>query len=616
MARSLFFKTYLVLVSYAFVSSALVQTKNLGQLNLQPGFAARLYTTSLTSPEDFDSRPDYLKNREFLNDGKLISQNIVTSFDGQWLNCYNNDMFGLFRDESNVILEMRGYFRSPADGIFSITVGMDSVSDVYGNYFSQFTRGYWIIKNSVSLNQTANGFVCSYDSSDVNYTGIETSYDCLTYCIPPLPESGSVLVTKDQYYPVVFYTYLSGDALSAVWSFQINGYDFPINDFFFYDVNDDFDADDENLNAGFPEACPQFHEEIFSSHVFIEPSTIYTNGCPATSTSSLVPFSSTASSSSVITSSTQSSSFLSSSSSNPIKSITFDSMVSSSESQISSFSSSKLSIISSAPSSSNSSVSQSSSDGYSTYSSMHSQSTQTISNSTSETSTASDISSFNSIESLSSTSAGREPIYSANNTISDISNSQAHGPTSKPTVMKSSSSVNAAASKNSNDFSTAAVTKSETDTYTTTTCPEAESKKSKNAAYSSLLVGNLQPELTANEAVQLGTQATTTDGVIKITAGPSGRTKTSFECTSCAYLQENDSGISETEISSTRNGLSSVNQVEHAESPTVTTYLSNSSLLISNGQSTTAVVQTFSDEGCLSRFQPLLLGIAILMTFL
>lgn len=614
MARSLFFKTYLVLVSYALVSSALVQTENLGQLNLQPGFAARLYTTSLRSPEDFDNRPDYLKNREFLSDGKLISQNIVTSFDSEWLNCYNNDMFGLFRDQSNVILEMRGYFRSPADGIFSISVGMDTVSDVYGNYFSQFNRGYWIIKNSVSLNQTANGFVCSYDSSGVNYTGIETSYDCLTYCIPPLPRAGSVLVAKDQYYPVVFYTYLSGDVFSATWSFGIDSYgDSPIEGFFFNDVNDDFDADDENLNAGFPEACPQFHEEIFSSHVFIEPSTIYTNGCPVTSTSSLVPFSSTLSSSSVITSSTQSSSSLSSSSSNQIKSVTSDSMVSSSESQISSFSSSTLSIISSAPSSSNSGVSQSSSDGYSTYSSVHSQSTQTVSNSTSETSTASDILSFNSIESSSSTSAGGEPIYSANNTISNL---QTHGPTSKPTVMKSSSSVNAAASKNSNDFSTAAVTKSETDTYTTTTCPEAEHKRSKNTAYSSLLVSNLQPELTGSEAVLLGTQATTNDGVIKITAGPSGRTNTYFECTSCANLQENGSGISEAESKSTGNSFSSTNQVEHAESATVTTYLSTSSLLIPNSQSTTAVVQTFSDEGCLSRYQPLLLGITILMTFI
>lgn len=234
MTRSLVVNTFLILVSYTLVSSALVQTENLGQLDLHPGFAARLYTTSLTSPEDFDSRPDYLKNREFLTDGQLISQNVITSFEGQWVRCYQNDMFGLFRDQKNVVLEMRGYLKAPDDGIFSVSVGMDSVSDEYGNFKSQFNRGYWIIKNSVSLNQTADGFICSYNSSGVKYTGIVTDYECLTYCIPPLPEAGSVLVSKDQYYPVVSYSYLGGDSLSALWTFNIDGGgSYNLEDYFF-----------------------------------------------------------------------------------------------------------------------------------------------------------------------------------------------------------------------------------------------------------------------------------------------------------------------------------------------------------------------------------------------
>lgn len=631
-------------LSHTFAS---IQSKNLGQLSLLPGLTARLYNTSLISGDDYDHHPQYLESKQFLTDGgRLLSQTVITSVKADWIKDEKNCMFGLYRDEHDVILELRGYIKAPADGVFDIYAGLVATFDPDGNYIPHFEAGYWIIKNAISLNETANGFICSYEETDDrNYSQMDPETACNDICSPMGSEQFAFFV-EDQYYPIVFYTYFSGDVLVNDWIFQVDDDVYPFDEYIYYDPNDDFAANDANLDAGFPEICPQFHKEIFIPQYFVEESAIHVDECPLPSIpssflpssmpstvsssvvessdsassfstilsistpssssdlSSSVPPSSIESSSYIVPSSSISSSVTLSSSHESISSVPSDSKQSCTNSQFSSFKS--HSSFSSAVSSSSSSISQVSSDNHSIPSSTESkippvsisrQSGGSESGTVSDTSTSSHILPNSSLKASPFTSTGGKSIYTANSASSNTVN---HIQTSRPIISTSPSNVSSDTSENSDGFSTVIMTTSETDTIATTTCPETEHMRSRYTAHSSLVFSNPQSEPTRSETTIFTTQATPTNGMHKTTVGPGGPTIT----------YSKGARVSEAE-----NSFRSANQTEHAESA-VTTDLSTSGVLVSNGLRTTAVVQTFSDKGHLSRYQPLLLGIAILMTFI
>lgn len=642
MVQLLFFKTFLVLLSYVLVSCASIQTENLGHLNLLTGLAGRLYTTSLTGYENAQKSDTYFENREFLADSQLVSQRIVTSLDGNRLKYENNHIFGFYYDpnDSYLVVELKGYIKAPADGQVFIEYDLNDVLGCDGKGSNQSFISDWLVSTAVSLNNTENGFVCSYDQSSYIYSDIWIEGECDGGGCSGNSPIYNVKLVNEQYYPVTIYFIIAGDAFNSDLTFYVDNLSYNFDNCIYYDPNDNPDTNSSNDNTEFPDVCPQFHEEIFTEATFVEPTSIYPDECPLSSisssfsasyiysavSSSLTEYSDSESSASTVWSNTVPSSLPELSSSVPPSSIGLSSSVRSSSMQ-SSTTSQFLSIesdnsFSSAVSSSSSSMSQVSSDSYSMYSSIESQTsslnssiqtTESSSTSTSEITTSADTLLSSSRKSYSFTSAGGKSIYTAS---SVMSNSQDYAPTSRVIVVTSSSSANAETSENSDNFSTAEVTKSETDTYTTTTCPETEYKGSKNAAHPSLLVSNVQPELTRNEAALLGTQATTTDGVIKITAEPVGPTITYSECASCASSQEIGIGVSDAESKLTENSFRSTNLAEHTHGSAVIAGVPVSGIIISYGQSTSATVQTFSDEGHSSTYQPLLLVTAILMTFL
>lgn len=120
---------------FAFISSvtfASVQTKNLGQLNLLPGATVKLYSTSLTGREDYYNRPNYFKNKEFLTDGELIGQQIVTSFNIFYIAySFVQYIFGFNIDPTwkNFVFEFRGYLKPPQDGNFFLSHEMEKPYD-------------------------------------------------------------------------------------------------------------------------------------------------------------------------------------------------------------------------------------------------------------------------------------------------------------------------------------------------------------------------------------------------------------------------------------------------------------------------------------------------------
>ncbi|KAG0653394.1 hypothetical protein C6P45_003916, partial [Maudiozyma exigua] len=126
-----------------------------------------LYTSSLRGPDDYHRRPQYFKERDFLKDSQLIAQNVYyTDMNTCWSPYDYNRLFEFWVDPTlnNFVVEMRGYIKAAESGNFSIgtvfTAGYDcneDIADVFAGY-------YWIIKDSTSLNDTSDGFICSHDS--------------------------------------------------------------------------------------------------------------------------------------------------------------------------------------------------------------------------------------------------------------------------------------------------------------------------------------------------------------------------------------------------------------------------------------------------------------------
>ena len=620
MIKLLLLKSVLVAVSIFTLTYASVQTKNLGHLNLQPGATVKFYSTSLTGREDYYSRPNYFKNKEFLSDGELIGQQIVTSFEIFHV-AYGTQFLFDFTTEptwKNFVFEFRGYLKAPQDGNFWLSQYMESAYTCNGDYGAQFQGSYYIIKEAIYLNDTSDGFVCTYDSDLKNHK--EFTFD--EYC-PPEPfymqynsDSFNMSFISNQYYPIVFYTYISGEALSS-WglslSYETSEVDYPfsyqLENYLYYDPNEDSERDDANLNAQFPDSCPQFHDVTFTTTQFIEPSAIYFD-CPPRPTSSFgLP--SEASSIILTSSGESSSSFPSSSSSSSI-------YVQSSSSELSnsfSYSSYRSSRSSSYfPSSSNeSSISSTSSSlkssSNSIYSSIESE-VESVSSSSPNTKTSfvseSVTSSFSDtgLKSSLSSTAGK-PIYTANST---VSHSEHTIPTSESTAMASSSSFTSETADGNGILSTATITESEIDTLTTTTCPETEQPPN---------TGKTNPSLTSCEETVLPSQESLSNEVTKTAVGPGGVIVTYTECAGSTALQENSFGASG---ENSKLSTDTVDNAAPAHSTDMVT-VDESALVFGepalySSRSTAVAVQALPDEGRFLTYEPLLLGLSILITFL
>ncbi|KAG0653433.1 hypothetical protein C6P45_003890, partial [Maudiozyma exigua] len=395
MIKLLILKIPLVLVSIFTLTYASIQTENLGHLNLQPGFAVKLYTSSLRGPDDYRRRPQYFKEKDFLKDSQLIAQNVIDMEIGAFWEPYiNNNLFGFAVDPTitNFVVEMRGYIKAPLTGNLSISIDINSGFVCHEAMPSVYEAGYWIVKDSISLNGTSDGFICSYNSSDVNYKALIFEENCTSYqsCFDGGPSFHTVTtIIKDQYYPVVFYTYISGNYFLNDWALAYgDGSWGEFGNSVYYDPNDDFEAEDVNLNSGFPDACPHFHEEVFTATSFVTMSRTDDYDCPTQTPPSILA----SSSSSILASS--SSSILPPSSSSILPSST-SSILPSSTSSI--LPSSTSSAIQPSSSGSSNSVSHSSSEQGSVATS-----SSTVSSSGSKISSASPSSSISSITGTSS----------------------------------------------------------------------------------------------------------------------------------------------------------------------------------------------------------------------
>lgn len=290
-------RSVLAVASIFTISSASVQTQNLGHLNLQPGFALKLYSSSLRGPDGYHLRPQYFKERDFLKDSKLIAQwaNVI-DITTTWVAYVNNNLFDFLVDPTltDFVIEIRGYVKAPQTGTFSVNADMQGGFYCNPELSRTYVAGYWIIKDSVSLNDTSDGFVCSYSAGDSNYKTFTFENDCTDYnsCYKDDDIFTNVAnVTENQYYPVVFYTYLSGNNIVALWKLKFGDYfQQYLDDIAFYDPQDDFEADDESLNSGFPDACPHFHEEVFTATTFVQMNATDDYNCPPPpSSSSILP---------------------------------------------------------------------------------------------------------------------------------------------------------------------------------------------------------------------------------------------------------------------------------------------------------------------------------------
>ncbi|KAG0653158.1 hypothetical protein C6P45_004282, partial [Maudiozyma exigua] len=105
-------------------------------------------------------------------------------------------------------------------GNFSISTDFSGDYDCNDNFAGAFEGGYWIIKDSLYLNETSDGFICSHNSSRTNYSALTFEKSCKDDSCSDRDPTFSTVTTliEGQYYPVVFYTYISGYSLYAQWS--------------------------------------------------------------------------------------------------------------------------------------------------------------------------------------------------------------------------------------------------------------------------------------------------------------------------------------------------------------------------------------------------------------
>lgn len=276
----------LIVLTLFHVACATIQTQNLGQLSLLPGLAGRLFTSTLTGSETQSERDTYLKQKSYLNDGILLSQRIVTQFTSTRVKYLNNNIFGLYYppDDHDLIIELRGYIKAPATGVPKVTTNLSARKDCNDEYAYQSATNSWAFSYNIFLNQTADGFLCSYNTSATlakfpvqSEAEIEMYGGGISYLL-----NGAYLI-EGQYYPIVMSTRVSGDAFFNDWRISINSQKYTFDEITYYDPNDDFVANDASDKSSFPNLCPQFHNETFEPKSFVTPTSIVSDKCPTSS---------------------------------------------------------------------------------------------------------------------------------------------------------------------------------------------------------------------------------------------------------------------------------------------------------------------------------------------
>ena len=286
----LFFTITLIL---KYVQSA--ATDNLGQLNLLPGLAARYFKSTLVGTENSVVRRTYLGERQYLTDGTLIAQHVVTQLDQSRIIYKRNKLFEFYYDPSyhDMIVEFRGYIKAPGTGIPTFTVKLNTSYDCDSKIVSQQTTEYWTITSGLYLDKTDDGYLCTQNSSSSMYATPWADVIGVTNTITRPFEVKQAYFIEGKLYPMTLSLRVSKEAYTNFWNVTVGGVKYNLQDLVYYDPQDDFITNDANTNANFPASCPQFHDETFEAETFVEPTSIVPDGCPVTSSSSIVESSAT-----------------------------------------------------------------------------------------------------------------------------------------------------------------------------------------------------------------------------------------------------------------------------------------------------------------------------------
>lgn len=78
------------------LASAVVKTEDLGILNFKKGLVGRLYQSTLTGSETFSERIDYLQKMQYLTDGELLQQRVITNFNSYRVKYKTNQMLSSY----------------------------------------------------------------------------------------------------------------------------------------------------------------------------------------------------------------------------------------------------------------------------------------------------------------------------------------------------------------------------------------------------------------------------------------------------------------------------------------------------------------------------------------
>ena len=304
----LLLKLLFMIATLTSLTYAEIKTKDLGVLNFKKGLVGRLYKSTLTGSESYNQRIVYLEKMQYLTDGELIAQRVITNFRSQRIKNKMNEMFGFYYDPdySELIVELRGYVKAPVSGYPTLSTFIYANIGCDNRYLSQSATHHWVINSGLYLNTTTDGrSICTYNTSASTYDDASSGENVRG----STSTGGNIFMNTDywfegQYYPVLFRSRISGDGFINKWDIQMNNREYSLDELSFYDPQDDFVANDANHLAKFPVNCPQFHAESFADTTYVIPTSIVPNRCVTSTSSSIITSSSTSSTqSSVITSS-------------------------------------------------------------------------------------------------------------------------------------------------------------------------------------------------------------------------------------------------------------------------------------------------------------------------
>ncbi|SMN22615.1 hypothetical protein, no similarity [Maudiozyma saulgeensis] len=295
---SIVLNIFLFTLATGFISNvnADLTTYNMTKLQLLPGLAARMYKTSLNSSADYSTRSTYIENGQYLTDGELVAQKAgVTELNIKRIKYKNNDVLGFYMDPDDdyIVVELRGYLRMPYTGQLTIGRYVNTISGCDGVNLYQSTTDYWVVKQSMFVNNTDDGSLCTHNSSlpwysdDGEYMASVTSTNLNT--------GGSAFMNSAYFYEGIYYPFkvvilVGGDGLFTTASASIKNalgsHSFQLNEeTLFYDPYENFETDDANYSKDFPLNCPSLNGEEFVDDIIIPPTSSVPDQCPVTSSS-------------------------------------------------------------------------------------------------------------------------------------------------------------------------------------------------------------------------------------------------------------------------------------------------------------------------------------------